>query len=656
MSTLYALMVGIDDYLGPQVRPLSGCRNDIDDATRFLSARCATGTELKVESLFDHDATGVAIVEGFRTHLAKAGPGDTALFWFCGHGSRAPVPKDLWHLEDNGAYMHTLVCSDSRHDGRPDLLDKELALLVDDVAAGGGHVVTILDSCYSGGAARGPEVRVRAERPRSDVADVSLVPDLSKRYATGPPPVRHVQLAACQPTEVAGEQRLDGRQRGLFSWALLQAMRRAGPGTTYRELLVLARNEVERLSYSQRPHLFPSGSGLADRPLLGGDTITQPPSITMRHGRHGWEIDAGSCHGMVAGTADEPYRVAVADRAPAREAQVTRVEVRRSMVEPIGWRPDPHQVYPVVVSAVPMPLTTVAVDAEEHPEFAAQVGRVLQHCGPNGGPSPHVRRIGGADSELTLCASAGGRIAITDRDRYVLRDGLAPADARRIVAELEHIARWRQVRNLRNPASRLHNAVSLEIVEPLPGERNAPRDRAAVRPDDDGAFRLAYHLQDGEWTPPERFVRLRNNTANRSLYCVLLDLTDDFCIDADLFRGAEVAAGAVAPVAQGERVEFSLLSGRRVEPGAQGRDWLMMIVAEDEIAASPFEMPPISEAGHDTANRGPLGLEGLVERLGRRAVDRDVRPIVRAGVCDWWTLVVPVITEVPARRTDPFHE
>jgi len=638
-------MVGIDKYLDPQVSPLQGCHADIEDATRFLAARCTRGVELKVESLLDHDATGAAIVEGFRTHLAKAGPGDTALFWFSGHGSLSPVPENLWHLEENGTNLHTLVCADSRYGGRPDLLDKELALLVDDVAAGGGHVVTILDNCYSGGAARGPEVGYRATRPWSPAGGASLLPDLTARYAAGPLPVRHVQLAACQPTEVACEQELDGRMRGLFSWALLQAMRRAGPGTTYRELLMLTRNEVERLTYSQRPHLFPAGPGLADQPVIGGGAITQPPTISMRYGRQGWEIDAGSCHGIPAGTPDDQTRVAIAERAPVREARITRVEVRRSLVEPIGWTADPHEVHPVVVSAVSMPRTTVAVAADIDPSVTARLREVVQHSGLGGGPSPHVRLVGGADSELVVCSAAPRRLTITDRDRTRLRDGLAADDDGRVVAELEHIARWRQVKNLHNPVSRLHDAMSVEIVEPLPGEWTAPRDRPAVRPGDDGAFRLAYHREGGKWTAPSRFIRLRNNTKT-SLYCIVLDLTDRFRIHAELFRGAQIAAGAVAPVAQGRLVEFSLPLGRRAEPGAQVRDWLMVIAAEDEIVASPFELPPIGEATLGTTTRGPLGLQGIVEQLGWRAVTRDLRPTAPATAGDWWTMIVPVITAV----------
>jgi hypothetical protein len=638
-------MVGIERYQDPDVPRLYGCRTDIADALEFLSARRGHHNDLDVRELYDDQATGVALVDGFRTHLSKAGPGDTALFWFSGHGSRAAVPPDLWHLEPDGINLQTLVCADSRHDGRPDLLDKELALLLAEVAATGCHVVAVLDSCHSGGATRGPDVRVRAVCPRTAPPGSYLLPELGKRYAAGPPPIRYVSLAACQASQVAGEQVIGGRPRGLFTWALLDAMRRSGPGTTYRELVVLARNGVERLSASQTPQIIPAGPGIAEQPLFGG-AISAPPAITMRNGRDGWEIDAGSCHGIDVGTPEDPTRVAVAEPSSVREARVVHVEVRRSLVEPIGWNPDGHTLYPVVVSRVPMPPTTVTIDADVEPAVADRIREALQCAGPAGTASPHVRLVDSVDAELAVCSGSGyaGTVRVADRDRVRLYDVPPGMDGPRTVGALEHIARWRQVKNLGNPVSRLRDTVSIEIVEPLPHERVAPRDRAAVRPDADGAIRLAYHRQDGGWVAPTRFIRLRN-TAPRPLYCVLLDLTDRFRIHADLFRGAEIAAGSVAAVGEGARIEFALPVDRPVEPGARVCDWLMLIVAEDEVVASPFELTPIGTPGY-ARSRGVLGVQGLVERLGRGAVHRDIRP-APVNAYEWWTLLVPVITEVP---------
>ena len=635
MGRIFALMVGINEYRDPSVPSLRGCHTDIDRAIAFLEQRRDPATDLRIRRLFDDEATGVAIVDGFRTHLAQARGGDTALFWFSGHGSTAPVPPDFWHLEPNGRDLQTLVCFDSRYGGRPDLLDKELALLLDEVADGGCHVVSVLDSCHSGGATRGPEVRARAVRPAAVPAAHVLLPDLAARYADGPPAVRHVLLAACQPAEVAAEEDIGGEPCGLFSWALLRAMHRAGPDTTYRELVTLARNEVERLSMSQRPLVFPAGPGSADQRLLGGGSISVPPAITMRCGRDGWEIDAGSCHGVEPGPVQDPTRVAVAGRTPVQEARLTSVGVNGSRVDPIGWTPDPQRGYPVVISQVAMPPTTVVIDDDVDPSIAERIRKAVGTAGPDGGPSPEVRLVEGADAELAICAAQpvayrSEVIRIADRDRVRLWDQPIDGDGSQVAKVLTHIARWRRVKNLQNPVSGLTGAVSLEIVEPWPHETVVPKGRAAVRPDPDGMIRLSYRWQHGEWVPPTRFMRLRNTT-QRPLYCVLLDLTDRFGISAELFRGARIEAGSAAAVAEGRHIEFTLPPARTVEPGASVRDWIMLIVARDEIAATPYELPPLSAPDRDAVHRDL----------------KPARPAQAANANDWWTYVLPVITEVP---------
>src|SRR5690242_12036789 len=95
-------MVGIDRYDSAKIPALLGCRNDVLAASELLRRRAAAGTEVRIRCLLDGEATGAAIVEGFRTHLAQAGPGDVALFWFSGHGSTHPVPEAYWHLEPDG--------------------------------------------------------------------------------------------------------------------------------------------------------------------------------------------------------------------------------------------------------------------------------------------------------------------------------------------------------------------------------------------------------------------------------------------------------------------------------------------------------------------------------------------------------------------------
>ena len=65
--TLYALLVGIDDY-PPPAPPLHGCRNDIDALADYLGAR--TGVDLQLEMLFDGEATRDGVIAAFRATSA----------------------------------------------------------------------------------------------------------------------------------------------------------------------------------------------------------------------------------------------------------------------------------------------------------------------------------------------------------------------------------------------------------------------------------------------------------------------------------------------------------------------------------------------------------------------------------------------------------
>ena len=150
--TLYALLVGIDQYKPPIPR-LYGWINDIDEIEAYLNAR-ADMVEVRILALRNEQATREAVIDGFRGHLAGAGPGDVTLFYYAGHGSQEQAPEQFWHLEPDRR-DETLVCYDSRTPGCWDLADKELARLIDEVTDRAGHVAVILDCCHSGAGTRG---------------------------------------------------------------------------------------------------------------------------------------------------------------------------------------------------------------------------------------------------------------------------------------------------------------------------------------------------------------------------------------------------------------------------------------------------------------------------------------------------------------------
>jgi len=661
--TVYALLVGIDDYAGT---PLRGSVEDIEQVREFLATRVPGGAVENV--LCDDEATRAAITGGIRDHLGRAGPDDVALFWFCGHGGEEPVPEGYWQIEPSG-YLQSLVCADSRLLGPdrmrvPDLVDKELGVLLDQVAARGPHVVVVLDSCHSGGATRDPDAdpegTVRGIGRAPDRLPVSsFVPEWtrgSRDIDAGKRGHSHILLAACRPYERTWEHPIGDRVRGVFSHALLHALQTLGADATYRDLVSVARCAVQNLVSEQSPMLMPAQIGLADQPFLGGQ-IRRPAAFHLVHGRSGWEIDAGRCHGIPEPTPDDPLQFAVTDRTDGIGLlHVVEVRPASSLVEPMEWIPNPGRAYPVVVASVPLPKAAVTVGGlpGDDPTAADMVRTAVGCAGPGGGPSLDVRVIQGNEPAHGLrlrvaTSTVGGR-----RVFQILRGDGKPAtsdidghtvEGARVVARLEHIARWTHIKQLENPASGLIGAVRVEVVEACAGERLAPRDRPGILPDGRGEIRLAYRRVGGQWVPPRAFIRLRN-TSPRRLWCVLLDLNDRYGAHASLFPGDFVGSATVGAALEGRPIEVRLPPQRPREPGASVWDWLKLIVAEEPVSALAFGLPSLDEPA--TRGTGPIRIRGFVDRLGLRATNRGMAGVTESGIGgDWTTAIVPLVCEVP---------
>jgi len=324
----------------------------------------------------------------------------------------------------------------------------------------------------------------------------------------------------------------------------------------------------------------------------------------MRHGVDGWQVNAGAAHGLAAGRT----RLTLEGSDPAREVELATVEVGRSLVRPIDWQPDAAHVYRLVLTRPP------------HPALFGFVGGTPATLPAVAGDDPYARIVDVSDAELILEPQPTG-VRLTGGDGA----RIATLATFPTVADLHHIARWWQVRTLRNDDSNLAYSVLLEIVEPLPGETRLSRERPASPPDADGTLRVAYENHRGDSTRPGRFLRLRNTT-NRPLYCVLLDLTERLAVDGELFRTALIEAGETAPVADGKVIEFLRPDGWR---GAEYRDWLLLIVSTDEIDTSPYEMLRLDQS--------------------REARPRDQVPLGKSVPArgDWWTSVLPVVITGP---------
>jgi hypothetical protein len=282
MPTLHALLIGINGYT--QCRPLEGCINDTLAIGQFFDELCAAqpnlnwkpryllhpGSDLETNRLqyagiSFQTPTRQNIIAAFQ-HFDEAVDGDFCLLYYSGHGSTTLAPDMLKGYEP-GDILQTIVCADSRVNGTPDLLDKELGYLIARALEGkqpdpetqkqGVHFLAVFDSCHSGTATRSgdpntPIARMAISGPTPTKIEGftttgncfydAFEPGQTRVKPGGIRHARHVNLSAARDTESALEMYFAGAygektRRGVFTWSLLETLRQNGTNLTYAELL-----------------------------------------------------------------------------------------------------------------------------------------------------------------------------------------------------------------------------------------------------------------------------------------------------------------------------------------------------------------------------------------------------------------------------------
>ena len=225
MATVLGLLVGVDTYEG-SVRSLHGCANDVRRARDVLARRAeAAGMACSFTMLLDEQATRDGVIRAFRATFGGAGPGDTAVFCYSGHGSQQEAPPEHLVFEPDGL-DETLVLHDSRAPGGLDLADVELGALVREITARGAHVFVVLDCCHSGSGLREADGAVTGIRRAPTARDHRPAGSYLRAAGGAAPPgpgarlggEGYVLLAACRSDQTAKEIRAgDGASRGALS-------------------------------------------------------------------------------------------------------------------------------------------------------------------------------------------------------------------------------------------------------------------------------------------------------------------------------------------------------------------------------------------------------------------------------------------------------
>jgi hypothetical protein len=677
---LYAVLVGVDCYLqgmlpdGMYYRSLSGCVNDVLRVERFLRDRLGLDDEHIYKLTASNAQTGRPaeppeqwptyenIVDLLKRVTRTAEPGDHVYIHYSGHGGRAPTM--LPELKGEAGLDESLVPTDICRPEARYLRDVELAHLLKTMVDAQIVVTVVLDSCYSGSAARGEggatvrgaddidntprpaESRV-ASKAELAASWRSLLPEMPPGIKPGsgwlPEPSGYVLLAACRAFEGANEYDFGGGAKsGVLTHWLLDSLTLLGPHLTYRALHGRVLAKVHAMFVQQTPQL----QGEADRVVFGGPRLRPRPAVNVLETdppRRRVRLGAGAAQGVGIGASFAVYAPGAADHTRA-EGRLAVVEVETpgttSSWAAVVERRDAAQIEEGA-QAVLLDLGTLnpkgrvaLVRNEDLPRGADEAGALLR-----------VESLLGREQGGWLRRAAPGEAAdyqvVVNADAYELWDPQGsfiprlgppprvedPDSPSRLLDRLAHLTKYRNVRLIDNAdrSSPLARALIFEASgvaargeEARPRALNAPGHTPTLRP--------------GEWL----FLRLRNDS-DRALNITLLDLRPDWSIK-QIFPARQ----DFEPFEPGQEQTFPLRAD--LPPGYEsGTDVLKVFATTEPTSFRWLELPPLdAQRGPAPASRAPVNRleEMLATYAAGRATTRDME--LACSLTDWATAAVEV--------------
>ena len=515
-ARVYALLVGINDY-PPEVGKLAGCLNDVDHFHAYLSDSFDKA-DLAVEVLKDGEATRGNIIEQFRGHLAKAREGDVALFQYCGHGARWASAKAFKEFYPDGK-DEGLVCIDSRRAGGFDLADKELAILISEVAKNNSHVAVMLDCCHSGSGTRGVDSfrglrarlthEVTEERPLESYLDGYYDNLRRKGQPLFIPTGRHILLAACERKQLAQET---PDRNGVFTGALVEVLNKSAGDLTYSDLFVRCRAAVRRRVHDQNPQFeayedFNASSGFLRRKASHAER-----RFSVYFDQGSWQVECGAIHGVPA----EPDKTVAFALYPENDqerragtATALQVGSQRSELK-LGFASDELARYRAEITSLPLPPVPIYFKEE-----ANDLGLRLKEA-INNDAAANVTLTDIEEGARYALSPEGGNLFLKQRDTNLLIQGVE-VDARtagKILPILEHVARWERGLALQNQRTQMDpSLVDFVFAERL-GDGTEHLYPA-------GEIILDYAKSGGQWKEIRGKLKARNRT-QQTLHAVLV--------------------------------------------------------------------------------------------------------------------------------------
>lgn len=591
-SNRYALLIGIDCYLpnrlleGGYYPSLNGCVRDISLVEDFLKQKIGLIEEniLKLTSTNDNSGkppelkdkwpTYENMVAAFGKITDLAQPKDQVYIHYAGHGGRTKtlIPQ----LKGKDGLDETLVPIDIGNSEARYLRDIEISHLLKKMVDKELIVTVVLDSCHSGGATRGrnlksavrglgivdttprPTESLVASHEKLAATWQSLASRTQRNVNSGsgwlPEAKGYVLLAACRDSESAHEDIFEGNEaNGALTYWMLKSLRDIGPGITYKMLHDRVIANVHSLYENQTPVL----EGDGNRIVFGSDHVKAHYAVTVMNIENNKVLlNAGQAHGL---RKDAQFAIY-----PAGNVEFTQMEKRIALAKIIkpgatdSWAELTMLRQATIekgVQAVLLDPGSVKLVRKVHiVDDRADLPSGFNQKAALEAVKEALKGIGwveiageGEAAEYQVALNKNGEYEIWDRTGKPIANLSPPLkfgdpkEASGVAHRLVHLAKYHAVRQLDNCDSMSPIAHKLEVELIGVQKEYDPVDAPEPRPFDD---MKAPNLNDGEWM----FLRIKNNLKPgldpndplRILNITVLDLQPDWGISQIHPSGSEL--------------------------------------------------------------------------------------------------------------------
>ncbi|KAK1215771.1 hypothetical protein PQX77_021609 [Marasmius sp. AFHP31] len=313
VPSLFALIIGINDYQDPDLNNLKGCVPDANEFESLLKDVYRVPSE-RIKNLRNEQATRQAILHAIEdlADSPKISARDPIVIFYAGHGGEYKLPATGKMIQF--LFPYDFVKNGTDNQEGQGIFDITLSRLLTKIAEKkSDNITVILDSCHSGSGTREDErdetFAVRGvELPSTYTIPASIVEEelASEGEGRDDTPASgaemmglrsHILLAACKHGQTAKER----GGHGDFSSQLIPLLREDGlDQITYKDII----NRLQPLPDNQNPQC----EGVNDGRIIFDGKVAAPRrplynirSVGSSASKFDFVVEAGEAHGVTKG-------------------------------------------------------------------------------------------------------------------------------------------------------------------------------------------------------------------------------------------------------------------------------------------------------------------------------------------------------------------